>query len=343
MTRVTEPPPGETAAPPPRLPGPGRGRRAETVLRVALVLLLLGVAAQGLSGRRHLDWAAISDAPGSTWVGLVLIAAATFVVVASLRTLWRMLRVTRETVDDEAMVSIEGSRVTWVGYLAAAAVIAVAIFLVYLLVRSAVYVPLKLNDPGAANVVGPPANPRAGNLSSTDRWALLFAVLTGGGLAIALMILRRRADLAEEEVSDDEEPSDQTSLAEAVAAAEEVLDSYGDDTRAAIIAAYTAMESQLVASGTMRRASDTPSDFVLRALTASRVSRGAATRLTDLFREARFSRHPMAPTAREDAARALARVADDLAHDTSPHDPSPHGTARQHNRGPNPRRAAPRG
>jgi len=44
-------------------------------VRVALVLLLLGIAAQGLSGRRHLDWAAISDAPGSTWIGLVLIAA----------------------------------------------------------------------------------------------------------------------------------------------------------------------------------------------------------------------------------------------------------------------------
>jgi hypothetical protein len=44
------------------------------------------------------------------------------------------------------------------------------------------------------------------------------------------------------------------------------------------------------------------------------VSRGAATRLTDLFREARFSTHPMSATARADAARALARVADDVSH-----------------------------
>jgi hypothetical protein len=318
MTRVSEQPPRETAAAPPPLPGPGRGRRAETAIRVALVLLLLGIAAQGLSGRRHLDWAAISDAPGSTWIGLVLIAAATFVVVASFRTLVRMLRATHESEDDDApMAAIEGSRVTWLGYLAAAAVVAAAIFLVYLLVKSVVAVPLKFNDPGAAGLVGAPPHPSAGNLTSTDKWALLVAMLVGGGLALALMVLRSRAEPPEEETQHDQQDP-QAALAEAVSAAEEVLDHHGDGTRAAIIAAYAAMERQLAASGTTRLASDTPSDFVLRALAASRVSRGAATRLTDLFREARFSRQPMAPTAREDAARALARVADDLAHDAIP-------------------------
>ena len=42
----------------------------------------------------------------------------------------------------------------------------------------------------------------------------------------------------------------ESALAGAVAAAEVELDSHGDDTRAAIIAAYLAMERQLVASGT---------------------------------------------------------------------------------------------
>jgi hypothetical protein len=108
----------------------------------------------------------------------------------------------------------------------------------------------------------------------------------------------------------------EAALAGAVAAAEVELDSHGDDTRAAIIAAYTAMERQLVASGTTRHASDTPTDFLMRAMAASRVSRGSATRLTELFREARFSTHPMPSTARADAARALARVGDDL---SAPH------------------------
>jgi hypothetical protein len=115
---------------------------------------------------------------------------------------------------------------------------------------------------------------------------------------------------------DDQELTEGTALADAVAAAEVELDSHGDDTRAAIIAAYTAMERQLIASGTTRRASDTPTDFLMRAMSASRVPRGSATRLTELFREARFSTHPMPSTARADAARALARVADDL---SAPH------------------------
>jgi hypothetical protein len=288
------------------------------VARVALVLLLLAIAAQGLSGRRRLDWAAISDAPGSTWTGLLLISAAAFVAFSSLHALARMLRASRATVDDEPAPSIEGSRVTWYGYLAAAAVIAVAIFLIYLLVTSAVDDPVTPSGQGGFDAVGRPANRPTGDLSSTDKWALLGAVLAGAALAVVFAVLRRRAELAEAP-EDDEEATEQAALAEAVAAAEVELDTHGDDTRAAIVAAYLAMERQLVASGTARQASDTPTDFLLRAIAAARVSRGAATRLTELFREARFSTHPMAGTAREDAARALARVADDLAHDADHH------------------------
>jgi hypothetical protein len=290
-----------------------RGARAEVVARVALVLLLLGVAAQGLSGRRHLNWDALSGSPGSTWIGLLLIAAAAFVVVASLRTLARLVRGSRET-DDEPAESIEGSRVTWYGYLAAAALIAVALFLVYLLVKSAVDVTPSVRDRGQINKLGTIPKPTTGVLSSTDRWALLCAVLAGAGLAVIFLRLRRRAGLAATAHEGDEGAMEQAALAGAVVAAEVELDSHGDDMRAAIIAAYLAMERQLVAGGIARQASDTPTDFLLRAMSAAQVSRGAATRLTDLFREARFSTHPMAETARADASRALARVADDLAH-----------------------------
>lgn len=191
--------------------------------------------------------------------------------------------------------------------------LAVAILLVYLLLNSAVQVPLIPRDQGESGTGGVPPQPPT-EMGSTDKWALLAAVLLGAGLAIALAALRRRDALAEEALEDDEEPTEQSVLAGAVAAAELELDSHGDDTRAAIIAAYLAMERQLVASGTARQASDTPTDFLLRAVATSQVSRGAATRLTELFREARFSTHAMATTARADAARALARVADDLAH-----------------------------
>jgi hypothetical protein len=308
MTPVTEQAPGETTRGPKPARRTRRGGRSDVIARVALVLVLLVVAVQGLSGRRHLDWAAISDNPGPTWTALVLIAAAAFVVVVSMRALLRMLRVTQES-DDEGPQSIEGSRVSWYGYLAAAAVIALTILLVYLLLKSTVTEPPQLRDQGRflTNDVGgrSPSGP-----TSIDPWLVLIAVLAGVGLAV--VAFRRRGAIDDEPFDGEDEPSEVTALADAVSAAEVELDSHGDDTRAAIIAAYLAMERQLVASGSSRYASDTPTDFLMRAMSASRVSRGSATRLTELFREARFSTHPMPSTARADAARALARVADDL-------------------------------
>jgi hypothetical protein len=309
MTPVTEQAPGETTRGPKPARRPRRGGRSDVVARVALVLVLLVVAVQGLSGRRHLDWAAISDDPAPTWTALLLIAVAAFVVVVSMRALLRMLRVTQES-DDEGPQSIDGSRVRWYGYVAAAAVIALAILLVFLLLKSTIVESPQFRDPGQFLTDDVGGRSR-GDQTSIDPWLVLMAVLAGVGLAVVAF---RRRGAPDDERFDDEgdEPSDETALADAVAAAEVELDSHGDDTRAAIIAAYLAMERQLVASGSTRHASDTPTDFLMRAVSASRVSRGSATRLTELFREARFSTHPMPPTARADAARALARVGDDL-------------------------------
>jgi hypothetical protein len=84
-----------------------------------------------------------------------------------------------------------------------------------------------------------------------------------------------------------------------------------DDTRAAIIAAYREMAARLSpAAGD--RAADTPTELLDRAVSAGLVSRGAALELTELFREARFSRHALAPTARGAAEAALARVSAEL-------------------------------
>jgi TRAP-type C4-dicarboxylate transport system permease small subunit len=283
------------------------------VARVALVLLLLGVAALGLSGRRHLDWSALSDAPGDTWVGLILIAMAAFIVVGSLQALARILRQKRD-IDDVPVPDVLDGRSAWFGYFMAAVVIAAATVVVYLLLKFSADPPPPPRHLNTDPTVGVAPNARAGELSSSDKWALLGAVVIGSSLAVVFAVLRRQRELAET-VTEDEEPTEQEGLIDAVAAAEVELDAHGDDTRAAIIAAYLAMERQLVAHGHVRRASDTPTDFLLRAMAVSRVSRGSATRLTDLFREARFSTHPMPETARADASRALARVADDLAHD----------------------------
>ncbi|MFC7816033.1 MULTISPECIES: DUF4129 domain-containing protein [unclassified Streptomyces] len=80
------------------------------------------------------------------------------------------------------------------------------------------------------------------------------------------------------------------------------------DARAAVIACYAGMEDALVASGVARHASDSPADLLDRAVTAGLAPGPAAPRLTALFREARFSSHPMDASHREAAADALEEI-----------------------------------
>ncbi|MFI5853133.1 DUF4129 domain-containing protein [Streptomyces parvulus] len=81
------------------------------------------------------------------------------------------------------------------------------------------------------------------------------------------------------------------------------------DARAAVIACYAAMEDALAASGVRRNASDSPADLLARAADAGLAPGAAAPRLTALFREARYSSHPMGATHREAAAGALEEMA----------------------------------
>ncbi|WP_399891232.1 DUF4129 domain-containing protein [Streptomyces sp. BBFR51] len=81
------------------------------------------------------------------------------------------------------------------------------------------------------------------------------------------------------------------------------------DARAAVIACYAAMEDALVASGVPRHASDSPTDLLTRAVGAGLAPGPAAPRLTALFREARYSSHPMDGSHRQAAAGALEEIA----------------------------------
>jgi hypothetical protein len=82
----------------------------------------------------------------------------------------------------------------------------------------------------------------------------------------------------------------------------------GIDARAAVIACYLAMEESLAASGVARRVSDSPQDLLERAATSGLTGDSAAV-LTELFREARYSTHPMGDSHRDRAAAALAEIA----------------------------------
>ncbi|MFB7470968.1 DUF4129 domain-containing protein [Kitasatospora sp. NPDC056184] len=80
-------------------------------------------------------------------------------------------------------------------------------------------------------------------------------------------------------------------LAAAVATGRRSL--HGADARAAVIACYAAMEASLAASGLERQVSDNPAELLERAVADDRVDRASAYALTELFREARYSSHPM--------------------------------------------------
>ena len=86
-----------------------------------------------------------------------------------------------------------------------------------------------------------------------------------------------------------------------------------DDARAAIIACYVAMERSLAERGTQRSVADTPDELLARAVAAGTVRGPAASRLTALFYEARFSTHPVAVGQRAAARAALDELADELA------------------------------
>jgi len=73
------------------------------------------------------------------------------------------------------------------------------------------------------------------------------------------------------------------------------------------------MEQALARAGTARAAAETPYELFLRAADRGLIRTDAATRLTALFYEARFSSHPMPPARRDDAQQALNELAASLA------------------------------
>jgi hypothetical protein len=103
--------------------------------------------------------------------------------------------------------------------------------------------------------------------------------------------------------------------------AEELASSIGDaiddleaepDARRAVIAAYARMEGVLARHGLERRKSETPLEYLRRILLELTARADAVQRLTDLFEQAKFSRHEIDSTMKLDAIGALRTIRDDL-------------------------------
>ena len=85
------------------------------------------------------------------------------------------------------------------------------------------------------------------------------------------------------------------------------------DPRRAIVAAYAHMERLLEQAGVVRPGSETVTEYLARVLRAGNAPRAAATELTGLFEEARFSRHHLSEADRQRALVALVEIRESLA------------------------------
>lgn len=159
------------------------------------------------------------------------------------------------------------------------------------------------------------SHPAALHIDLTAVLIALAAAALVAGLAAAGYLLLRRRRAAVPAAPAPEPPEQEAVLADAVGAGRRAL--RGDDARAAVIACYAAMERSLVASGVPRDRADSPADLLARAADrgalADSAAEDAARRLAGLFREARFSTHPMGPGELTEAEAALDRLAAALA------------------------------
>jgi Domain of unknown function (DUF4129) len=80
------------------------------------------------------------------------------------------------------------------------------------------------------------------------------------------------------------------------------------DPRTAVIEAYVRMEAVLVELRLGRRAAETPREYLKRVLVERGAAEASLTSLTELFEEARFSRHPIPESSARRAASELAAV-----------------------------------
>lgn len=140
--------------------------------------------------------------------------------------------------------------------------------------------------------------------------AVIVAVLTLFVLALRDLLRRIRPQVtrhAEPDFAVPEVP------AEILEGADAGLESLAQGTpRNAIVAAWVALEVAAGAAGLPRHPAETSSEYVARVLGVWEVAAGSLGELAALYREARFSTHPLTEVHRQHAVTALRVIRSDL-------------------------------
>ena len=146
-----------------------------------------------------------------------------------------------------------------------------------------------------------------GGMDGGDITVLLIAA----GLAIGVLWWSARRQPSSLDPSREERRLEQD-LAPAVEQASTVL-LHGSDPRAAVLAAYAALEQALAERGDSREPAETPTEHLARVLEGAPVIAAPAVRLGELYELARFSDRPITGDDQRRAANELDRARRDLA------------------------------
>ncbi len=115
-----------------------------------------------------------------------------------------------------------------------------------------------------------------------------------------------------DETTDDAETALRRRVREELTALSADLDTW-PEAREAVIACYARMERALAEAGSPRHPDESPLELVARVLSEQHAPEADVRRLTALFAEARFSRHPVTDDMRDAARRSLDAIAESLA------------------------------
>lgn len=294
-----------------------RGRGPDPLPRALAVVALVAVAALALQARQGLDWDALAEPLDVRWSRLVVGAVLLLGLVGYARRLLRRLRRPRRPASSSnPLVEPEGQPFPWYLRVLAVAVILATMGVLFLVVSSLGPIPHPEPPPPAAQDQSS-AGPDAHTLGKGGTSPVALVVV--GALLVAAVASRWQSRRAPDETSEEgEERAAVRRLVRAVDAAEVELARHADP-REAVLAAYAAMAAQL-STGLVRRGgstpgSDTATELLDRSVAAgllSGASDGPARALTDLFREARFSDHPMGEESRRSAETSLRQVRAEL-------------------------------
>ena len=160
------------------------------------------------------------------------------------------------------------------------------------------------------------AAPTASSQPPQEGWQVDWLLLGVLLLVVVVVLLVVRALLSRDR--DDEEPLGMEEDEELAA----LLEASGDDVRYralaegdprnAVVACWVALEDAVRRSGLPDNPAETASELTRRVLGRWQVDETSIRTLSEAYREARFSRHPVSEQQREQAVAALDRIHEDL-------------------------------